>query len=215
MSETAGPDPVDAEFVTVAEAARALGIAPRQVRRYAAKLGHGDRQEGGQGQGQTGDCPPLRVRFSAILSLRNQGQAGGMGRGQAEDRPQDTVPSSVSRTLDADREMLVRLEVQNDALIARLADRDAEIARLATALTREQETAAKLADRLADADARLAAVLVRQLPAAGTGAGQDAPTDAQKPESGTGEGAGDRTFPVQPVAEEKPSGFWARLLGRR
>ena len=169
--DPAVPAGVDAEFVTVAEAARALGISDRQARRWAGRLSDGDRKPDGRGG--------RLVRVSALNLLR--GSTGGRtSEGGVSPEVGRTPPGS--RTPDAD--MSDRVPDRGMLLREIVSRQEAEIARLSAALTREQETASKLADRLADADARLAAVLVRQLPPADAGTAPDAATDAQEPQSG-------------------------------
>lgn len=94
------------EWLTVAEAARALSIDPRQVRRYAARLQPTDRT-----QDRTG---PLRVRLPAVEALRRD-------KNGRKDTGQDTVLLSEreARTLAA-LEAVYRARI--DELQAHMAD---------------------------------------------------------------------------------------------
>jgi hypothetical protein len=113
------------ELVTVAEAARALGIDARQVRRYAAGLGHSDRTPAGQS--------PVRVRVSAVAQARDSRT----NRGRSEPPPgrtpagQDSDIVTVLRAeVDELRGQLRRMEERYDAERAAREQADGEYRRL-------------------------------------------------------------------------------------
>jgi len=151
------------EFVTIAEAARRLGIAPRQVRRYAERLKPEDTCRDTIGTGTGKDSVPLRVRFSAVIALRDEGKAQGQGKDTTEDRDRDTV-GTVEDSVPA----LLR------DIIAR---QDAEIANLRASLNKSQENTAAALAELQRANERSAVLIAAvgagrlQIPAAQTDSG--------------------------------------------
>lgn len=186
----------DDRFVTVAEAAALLGLSERQVRRYAGRLATDDRREPdtmtGSGRTQAG-----RLRLSALVAVAGKGTQGAgqePDAGRTHDRPQPDA------TQDTDAE-----DWRSRALVA---EARAEL------LERERgdwhAQAAALADRLKDADARLALV------AASSGRLQIAP---QEPDSASGgesvdrEGKGASAGRVEGERGTRPS-LWARLWGK-
>lgn len=149
----------EAEFVTVAEAARALQLSERQVRRYAGRMAESDRLT----PDATAGPSPARVRLSALAALAGkviiEGNATGETSGPLpevtgsspayaghDDRPPGEsvrpVYGVVSEDLATLREQLASVTAERDGLTARLADtqadRDAwkEQAREATLLAR-------------------------------------------------------------------------------
>ena len=128
------------EFVTVSEAARALGLSERQVRRYAGRLAESDRPTPDATTGPS----PARVRLSALALLAGKviseestpekasgfiEEASGPSPAPAvhDDRPpaESVRPVSgplVSEDLATLREQLASVTAERDGLTARLAD---------------------------------------------------------------------------------------------
>jgi len=128
---------VSEEFVTVSEAARALGLSERQVRRYAGRLAESDRPTPDATTGPS----PARVRLSALALLAGKviaeestpEKASGPSPVPAghDDRPPDESvrPMSgllVSEDLATLREQLASVTAERDGLTARLADTQAD-----------------------------------------------------------------------------------------
>lgn len=84
------------EWVTVAEAARRLGLHEKQVRRYASRLSEQDRTPAGQS--------PLRVRVSALSAARDKTHSKSVRLETGQDRTeegqdaQDTVRPELALT---------------------------------------------------------------------------------------------------------------------
>lgn len=135
---------VSEEFVTVSEAARALGLSERQVRRYAGRLAESDRPTPDATTGPS----PARVRLSALALLAGKviseestpekasgliEEASGPSPAPAghDDRPpaESVRPVSgllVSEDLATLREQLASVTAERDGLTARLADTQAD-----------------------------------------------------------------------------------------
>jgi hypothetical protein len=60
------------EFVTIAEAARRLGISERQARRDAGRLPDSDRRDAGHAPDKAGHRTAAQVRLNALAPLRGQ-----------------------------------------------------------------------------------------------------------------------------------------------
>ena len=58
------------EWLTVSQAARALGISERQARRYAGRLAPNDRREGEKEAGHASGARPALVRLDVMRALR-------------------------------------------------------------------------------------------------------------------------------------------------
>ena len=189
MSGDTSDSAEEAEWLTVAEAAHRMDIAPRQARRYAAKLRPDQRQE---------DPPPLRVLFSAILETKDKGR--------------DSVPPHEDTPRDRDRDSVpgMALSVVREgffdqivaAQAALLKEKDERIADLQSALDHAREQELRLTEALAREQA------LRAL---------DAPPKAvESPETGGGAAVDSQTGPETPT--EAPTGgiraFWQRLTGR-
>ena len=133
----------DSEFVNIAEAARQLGIDPRQVRRYLPRLAPTDKATDTQRTHK--GRPVVLVRLSAVEALRDAGReretATDTGNGQ--DRTSQRTGQDTSDALLAE-------------LRARLQDREAEVVYLREALCREQETARAALSDLAEERGRAA-----------------------------------------------------------
>lgn len=138
------------EFVTVAEAARALGLSERQVRRYAGRLVESDRLPAHSvrpGDRPTPDAmtgpSPARVRLSALALLAGKVIVEGNARDEAsgplpevtgpcpayaghDDRPPSESVRPVSEDLAILREQLASVTAERDGLTLRLADTQAE-----------------------------------------------------------------------------------------
>jgi hypothetical protein len=118
-------------FVTVSEAARALGISDRQALRYAGRLSDADRRAS-----ETG---PTRVRLEALRALRGERQNARSPREEVHgtsDAMSDAGPTSVrpGPTHDGGHAS----DAASNALVEQL---KGEVAFLRAALEREQETA--------------------------------------------------------------------------
>ena len=136
------------EFVTISEAARRLGIAPRQARRYADRLPPQDRREPGDGDrdgeetgtGTTEGRSPLRVRYAALAALRESATAANGAKDTDGDRDRDTertVLGDVPAVSPPPGELSA---AGYQAIIAR---QEREIEYLREALKREQENLAR------------------------------------------------------------------------
>lgn len=138
------------DFVTVAEASKALGIAPRQVRRYAAKLGTGDtRRDTGTGTG----TPVLLVRLEAIRAMREgkkvpagaQGQGTReRGQGQGHEDKRIPVPVPVLEELQRERDDWANVAVREEERRVRA---DAEVVQLRARLVELENKNAALLTR--------------------------------------------------------------------
>lgn len=128
-----GTTPPHDDLVPVAVAARQLGIAPRQVRRYAEKLGDRDRTPR--------DMSPLRVRVSSVRVLMEQAPRRPK---RAQDTSRDIEDKVGTMTRDAlgtvprdnrDTEVL-RLQAELDRKDLQLQAAERELA----AVRRERDT---------------------------------------------------------------------------
>lgn len=206
----------ESEFVTISEAARALGLSERQVRRYAGRMAESDRLTSGSS--------PARVRLSALALLAGKVIVG-------ESTPEEVTGSSpasvghddrlsaesvrpvsegsnlrqsgvVSEDLATLREQLASVTAERDGLTARLADtqtdRDA---------WKEQAQTLTEALRAAQDEARAARLIgarpMQQIEAPGLAGGDSGEVSAS---------GGGITTPS--ISEEPKRGFWARLWGR-
>lgn len=203
--DPAAPDPVDAEFVSVPEAARLLGVSERTAYRRALNLTEGSDRvtEGGR----------VRVRRSAL------------GIPSSNPRISDKVTEQLDRMTEHVREYDGKPSVPRDVLIERVEQLQARL----TDAEKErddwkgQARSAQEAERLAlaalrEEQSRSAVLLAaREMKQVGPAA-QDSPTASPVPESGAGEGrrgegVGDRSAALR-ADLTKPAGFWARLLGK-
>jgi len=199
------------EFVTVAEAARRLGISDRQALRYVRRVSDADRQES--------EGSPTRVRLAAVITLRGERQSV---RPASIDMS-DAGPTHDGHTSDAAPTMSDTLIEQ---LQARLRDKEAENARLWSALEREQETARAALRELNEERQRgmimLAATAAGKIgPLDGTEAGlsneqntsNDAPGGTEASETGQG-GVSVGSEAQEAKAEAKPAQRRWWQLGR-
>ena len=140
-------EPAAEGFVTVAEAARALQLSERQVRRYAGRLAESDRLTPDAMTGASparSEASALRVRLPALAALAGKvlaeekasdGASGSLPEvtgaspapaGHGDRLPDESVrPVSgamVSEDLAALREQLASVIAERDGLTARLAD---------------------------------------------------------------------------------------------
>jgi hypothetical protein len=213
------------EFVTVSEAARALGLSERQVRRYALQLGPTDkrqdpkRQHKGQPVGLVSLEALRKATEKDITTEKPSGTDNGQPRGmpvestgKASGVPVEPAPVApvdlLERISEAEKRAAV-LEAERDGLTARLAD--AQKAALDTASDRDawKEQAQTLTEalRAAQDEARAARLIggrpMQQIEAQNLTAGDSGASEAS--------GGGITT----PSASEEPKrGFWARLRGR-
>lgn len=202
MRQGAPAAPLEAEgpVVTLAEGARALGVAERRLRRLVARDRNADRTRTITRQTATGTRTSAAFSLGYLRSLLEEKESQINAVRNADGTRTERGPLTAFSPADL-AEALQRAAVAEARVEMLAAERD----RLSAALTREQETASKLADRLADADARLAAVLVRQLPPADTGAAQDAPAASPAPPSRAAE-----NHPGEGTRRPRPWWFWPR-----
>ena len=138
----------DAEFVTVAEAARRLGISERQARHYAGRLPDSDRQ--------TPDRGPVTVRLAAVAAQRgNEANSGtpdaainGNGM-QAGPMPDSGTPDAGRRpdTLRVSPEMVAQLKDEVAYLRGALERSQTLQLQTLTTLDQAQRRAAELEER--------------------------------------------------------------------
>jgi hypothetical protein len=133
----------DEEFVSVAEAARVLGVSERTARRHLGRLPDSDRH-----LPETG---PATVRLSALSDR--------LGKPAVPDSVTGNPAADAGHMPDSAGHGDGALTEQLHQLKARLADKDTEIAFLREALTREQETARAALSELAD-ERRRSSVLI-------------------------------------------------------
>jgi hypothetical protein len=148
-------DPPRADFVTVLECGRSLGISPRQVRRFAEKLGTGDRAASNRTKGGQ---PILLVSLSAVRALLEREKSFGASpesapkeaNGTGEEDGQEKRAKGQKRTGEGVTPLLARLT----AAEARVVDLEAHLVKA----EREAERfhgIAENAQRLADQAQRL------------------------------------------------------------
>lgn len=145
-----GTEP-DEGFVTVAEAAQAMGIDPRQVRRYADRLSETDRTPNGQ--------RPLRVRLSVLLSYRSSNtESAKLDKKDQKDFGQDTFRaaskcrkylSGTSEKMPASEDQPIPSEIDSSSALERRIAAAYEIA-----LAERQARIDLLEGQLADARER-------------------------------------------------------------
>jgi hypothetical protein len=130
------------DFMTIREAAAALGIGERQARRYAGLLGHEDRRES-----ETG---PARVRLSALSALRREHKA------RPDTAGHTTGPSPTYDRTPPDSMTEPSAPAALPALAERLlAEKDARIADLQRELKEQHGAAAEMRRLLLSATVEL------------------------------------------------------------
>ncbi len=78
-------------FVSISEAAGALGISERQARRYAGRLDAGNRREAGQGAGhEAGRASGLTVNLAAMRAARE------LATGEADNKHETAIKGAAS-----------------------------------------------------------------------------------------------------------------------
>lgn len=179
-------------WVTVPEAARRLGIGERQARRWAGRLPDADRTETGRVR---------RVRLAAIEAIRaaavvdaDAERSSGGPEAVADRTETGPRPDVSGQDCDARDTLIEQLQLR---LADAQADRDAW-----------RTQAGALAERLKDADARLALV------AASSGRlqiGPQEPESAPGGESAARDGEGGSTGRLEAPARRS---LWARFWGR-
>lgn len=182
----------DSNWATIAEAARRLGISPRQVRRYADRLlGTEDRTPLG--------TVPVRVLISAVLRVKNEIAERGHQLGTEDRTHRDTTRDSVLSSVPSqgatpplhETALVTQLQSEIEFLRSELtAQREAH----QTSETERQTEAAELRrlwlmDKQELTELRQRVALI-EAPQSDTG---EPPEGAQKPTSG---------------------GWWARLFGK-
>ena len=116
------------EWLTIAEAARRLGLDPTQVRRDSRRLDSKDRT------GQ--DTSPMRLSLSALIALREEKTKDRTKTGTGQDKRQDTeetVPSEVDflreQLREKDRQIAAHQQAEAELRRLMLTDK-AELAEL-------------------------------------------------------------------------------------
>ncbi len=230
---------LDSEFVTVAEAARALHLSERQVRRYAGRLAESDRLPAGKASAlqpqsvRRGDRPtpdamtgpsPARVRLSALALLAGKVIVEGNARDEASGPLPEVTGSSPAYAGHDDRPPSESVRPVSGVVSEDLAILREQLARV----TAERDgLTARLADTQAERDrwqeqAREAMEVARAAQdqeRAGRLLGSSrAPVQIEASgltagDSGEVSSAGGGIVPPAPV-EAAPGGFWSRLFRR-
>ncbi len=177
------PHDVADDWVTVAEAARRLGITARSVRRHVERLADADRDIADADARNVRNARDERNRPVRLVRLSSLKAAPGPDADADADNV-DTDARNVHHVRDATdaRDVLI------EQLTARLADAQGERDAWKTQAQAAQETTARLVAQLADSDARLASVLAAtgrvQLSEAPDATGTEASPNRSTPESG-------------------------------
>ena len=162
--------PSDA-FVTVAEAARALGVDARQVRRWADHLEPKDK---GQDTQRTHKGQPIvTVRLSSVEALQKGDSRGETSKDTAKGQSKDTAPRPVLVSLDMSFEIAAKLaDAEKRAAVA---EARAELLERERNDWKEQASSLTEALRAAQDEARAARLMpsraAMQIEAAGLTAG--------------------------------------------
>ena len=127
------------EWLTVAEAARRLGLSDRHARRLVDRLDESDRLKQG--------TSPLRVRLAALAQLWEREDGESDSRTPA---PAESETESHSRTSLEDAVSRARLEERLEAAESLVGELRQDKRQLQEALTREQENHLRLLDQLAE-----------------------------------------------------------------
>ena len=127
------------EWLTVAEAARRLGLSDRHARRLVDRLDEADRLKTG--------TSPLRVRLAALAQLWEREDGESDSRTAA---PPESEAESDSRASLADAVSRARLEERLEAAETLIVELRQDKRQLQETLTREQENHLRLLDQLAD-----------------------------------------------------------------
>jgi hypothetical protein len=131
------------EFLTVSQAAAALGISERQARRYAGRLAPDDRREGGHKTGHSNAARPALVRLDAMRALRESAvsrpTSGEITPDKVPDIPADTRPPEAGHDAGhsgghATGALVSQLQSENAFLRSALEARDRDAAELRAAL---------------------------------------------------------------------------------
>jgi hypothetical protein len=132
------------EWVTVATAAKRLGLSERQTRRLADSLPPEDRTESG--------IRPARVRW---MSLQDRRESGGMSEGSdtqsqftSDSRPAMSGESPASMSEDV-RSLIEQLQSENTFLRAQLEERNVAESELRRLMLADKSEISKLRQQLA------------------------------------------------------------------
>lgn len=194
------------EFVTVAEASRALGVDARQVRRWVERLDDSDKSADMSRKYR--GVPIVTVRMSALKALQNGGS-----------EPQVEAPTEESDSDNRTGQQFGRNERpvrtsqrlnSSEASLREIIERqDAEIKRLADALAASQQIASQAQQLQLIAERKVGELEGKLLPAMEQKEASGLAGDAQSDGSGSG-----GTLDTPSASEEPKRGFWARLMGR-
>ncbi len=180
------------EWMTVADAARTLGLSDRHARRLADRLSDDDRLKQG--------TSPLRVRLAALSLLwEREAQSDSRTQSAAES---DTMADTAHWEEAVSRARLEERLESAEAMVVELRD---DKQRLQETLQREQENHHRLLDQLSDERRDLRLMQARPLPALPSmpehseADDEDAPAPSPPP------------LPTVPAPEQPPPSFWQRL----
>lgn len=196
------PEKEEDEWLTVAEAAKRLGLSDRQVRRDVTRLSEHDRTKS--------DIGPVKVRLHALAFLRGMSvpvltmsDTSGHNTQSITDIGGQSPPMSdtVHSDLDELREQLFEAEKRAAVAEARAEVLQGEGTRLNSALERAQTLhlgtmteLQTLRERMVELESQNAKLI------------EALPIQDEKAEEGSG---------VPQAQPEKPQGFWDRLFKRR
>ena len=127
------------EWLTVAEAARRLGLSDRHARRLVDRLDEADRLKQG--------TSPLRVRLAALAQLWER--EGGESDSRTPPHAESEIESDSRATIE-DAVSRARLEERLEAAESLVGELRQDKRQLQEALTREQENHLRLLDQLAE-----------------------------------------------------------------
>ena len=202
------------EWLTVAEAARRLGLSDRHARRLVDRLDDADRLKQATG--------PLRVRLAALAQLweREGGESDSRTplRSESETESDSPTPSAVEAAVSR-----ARLEERLEAAETLITELRQDKRQLQEAMQREQENHMRLLDQLAEErqELRLLQSRIIGLLPAPTERESDsvilrhpAPPMEEVPEPPAAQATEPTppvTAPPPPIPEPRPMGLWQRL----
>ena len=189
-------------FVSIAEAARRLGISERQARRDARRLPDSDRRDAGQTPDRAGHRAPVRVRLAALAALRGQSVTPDTSAAGAGHEP-DT---GAGRSPDGRDELIEQLR--------------GEVGRTNAALERSQNALSQALDVIATTQQRVtmlelqAGRLIEALPGSLTQGGQGPDTSRTADDTPSGPEGAQAGAGEAPGATAAPRSWLGRLLRR-
>jgi transposase-like protein len=216
------PEAETESFVTVSEAARALSVDARQVRRWVDRLSDSDKSSDTSRKYR--GVPIVTVRMSALLALQSETLS------HSADEKENTLDSDIrtgqqfgktERPVRTSQRPNVPMSENGAGLREIIERQDAEIKRLSDALQREQENTAA-AQRLVDQSQQLQLLVERRAAALENEVEKLKALPAVEQERPSGLAGGDSgdvsaslgAIPLPESPEAQKTGFWARLWGR-